>query len=341
MKRQHVRNPSLVIALALIVAACGDDATTTTAAPTTSEATTIAPTTSEATPTTVATTTTTAPQSVEVVGDDGATSTITDTSRIVSLSGDLTEIVFALGEGERVVAIDVTTTFPPEAAALPQVGFGQQLAPEPVLAFQPTVVLANELTAPRESIDQLRAAGIPVVVLAGGADFDQVTHKILTVAQVLGMPEEGATLAASVGREIEAATSLAATAATMPRVAFVYSRGPQLLLLFGTGMGTNPMITGANAIDAGAETGVFGAVPLAPEMLIATAPDVIVVPEAGLQALGGFEALAKVPGVAQTPAGENQAFLAYDEAYFFNLGPRVGQALMAFVLDLHPELETG
>ena len=84
---------------------------------------------------------------------------------------------------------------------------------------------------------------------------------------------------------------------------------------------------------------IFGAVPVSAEALIAAAPDVVVLPEAGLQALGGVDALLEViPGLAQTPAGQNGAFLAYDEAYFFNLGPRVGQALMEFVLDLHPEL---
>jgi len=111
------------------------------------------------------------------------------------------------------------------------------------------------------------------------------------------------------------------------------------MLLFGIGMGTNPMITGANAIDVGAESGVFGAVPLSAEALIAAAPDVVVLPESGLEALGGIDALlAAIPGLAETPAGEAGAFLAYDEAFFFNLGPRVGQALMQFVLDLHPEL---
>jgi iron complex transport system substrate-binding protein len=111
------------------------------------------------------------------------------------------------------------------------------------------------------------------------------------------------------------------------------------MLLFGIGIGTNAMIEGANAVDVGAEMMIFGAAPLSAEALIAAAPDVIVFPEAGLAALGGVDALLDaVPGVADTPAGANGAFLAYDEAFFFNLGPRAGAALMEFVLDLHPDL---
>jgi iron complex transport system substrate-binding protein len=322
---------AIVVALTLIGAACGDDDATTT----TTTASAITTTTGSAT----TTSTMEAPGALTIVGDDGVTSAIADASRIVSLSGDLTEILFALGVGDRVVAVDVTTTFPDEATGLPSVGFGQMLAAEAVLAVQPSVVLANDLTGPAEAIDQIRGAGVPVVVLNTGGSFDAVGHKIRTVAEMVGLANEGETLAAQVEAEIAAATTLAATAESTPRVAFIYTRGPQLMLLFGIGIGTNAMITGANAVDVGAESGIFGAAPLSAEALVSAAPEVIVFPEAGLQALGGFDALlGAVPGIAETPAGQSEAFLAYDEAYFFNLGPRVGMALMEFVLDLHPEL---
>lgn len=103
-------------------------------------------------------------------------------------------------------------------------------------------------------------------------------------------------------------------------------------------MATQAMIEGAGAIDAGVESGVFGPAPLTPEALVAAAPEVIVLPEAGLEALGGLDAFLALPGVADTPAAQNDAFLAYDEAYFFNLGPRAGQALDEFVRDLYPDI---
>jgi iron complex transport system substrate-binding protein len=156
------------------------------------------------------------------------------------------------------------------------------------------------------------------------------------VAEILGAQEEGVELADRVMGEIDAAVELAAGDDSDPKIAYVYVRGPQVLLLFGAGMPTQGMIEGAGAVDAGAETGVFGPVALTPEALLAAAPAVIVLPEAGLAALGGIEAFLEIPGVADTPAGQNDAFLAYDEAYFFNLGPRAGQALDEFVRDLYP-----
>jgi iron complex transport system substrate-binding protein len=94
------------------------------------------------------------------------------------------------------------------------------------------------------------------------------------------------------------------------------------------------MIEGAGAIDAGAASGVQGLVPVTPEAIVAAAPEVIVLPELGLEALGGVEVFLGIPGVADTPAGQNENFLVYDEAYFFNLGPRTGIALAEFVEDL-------
>ncbi|GMQ86750.1 MAG: hypothetical protein BMS9Abin07_2344 [Acidimicrobiia bacterium] len=321
---------------AVVLAACSGSDTTTTTSPTDDATTTSSPTTTATPPTT------TAPAGRVFVGADGVETTIDDVSRIVSLNGDLTEIIFALGFGDNVVGVDITTTYPAAAAALNDqgetVGFAQQLAAEAVLRFEPTLVLGDQQVGPPEVIEQLRGAGIPVVILETQTTLDGVETKILQVAEILDAPDAGTELAAQVMDEIDAARDLAATDESDPKIAYVYVRGPQVLLLFGAGMPTQGMIEGAGAIDAGAGAGVFGPAPLTPEALVAAAPDVIVLPEAGLAALGGIEAFLELPGVAETPAAQNDAFLAYEEAYFFNLGPRAGQALDEFVHDLYPDI---
>jgi iron complex transport system substrate-binding protein len=327
---------TLAVGLTVVAAACSSGTSTTTTAdqPTTSSSTT--------TVTTPQTTTTIPSDQRTFMGADGVETTIGDVSRIVSLNGDLTEIIFELGFGENVVGVDVTTTYPPEAAALNDqgqtVGFAQQLAAEAVLRFEPTLVIGDQQVAPPEVLEQLRGAGIPVVILETQTTLDGVETKILEVAEILGVPDEGGELAERVMGEIDAARALAATDDSDPKIAYVYVRGPQVVFLFGAGMPTQGMIEGAGAIDAGAEAGVFGPAPLTPEALVAAAPDLIVLPEAGLAALGGIEAFLELPGVAETPAAQNDAFLDYDEAYFFNLGPRAGQALDEFVRDLYPEI---
>jgi iron complex transport system substrate-binding protein len=328
------KKKALIALTVMVVAACGggEAAETTATSATTAETTTSTP-----------TTTASVPSERVFVGADGVETTISDISRIVSLNGDLTEIIFELGLGENVVGVDVTTTYPAEAAALNDqgqtVGFAQQLAAEAVLRFDPTLVIGDQQVAPPEAIEQLRGAGVPVIILETQTTLDGVETKINQVAEILGVPAEGAALTERVMAEINAARDLAAGDDSDPTVAFVYVRGPQVVFLFGTGMATQAMIEGAGAIDAGVEAGVFGPAPLTPEALVAAAPAVIVLPEAGLAALGGIEAFLELPGVAETPAAQNDAFLAYDEAYFFNLGPRAGQALDEFVRDLYPGID--
>lgn len=275
------------------------------------------------------------------VGADGVATTVTDTSRIVSLTGDITEIIFELGLGDSVVAVDITTTYPPEANELKRsgnnVGFGQALAAESVLRYEPTLVLGDESIQPTETIEQLRNAGIPVIILKYQTTLPGVEAKIQQVAEILGVVAAGEELAGRVGSEIAAAQTRIVQSAAKLRVAYLYTRGPSILLLFGTGIPTQAMIEGAGAIDVGAALGE-GAIPLTPEALIAAAPDVIVLPESGLDGLGGIDVLLEIPGIAETPAGQNRAFLAYEEAYFFNLGPRVGMALSEFVDDLYRDL---
>ena len=328
----------LAFATTLAVTACGDDSEGTASTSTTTAETT----TTAGPPTTAPGSTTTSMEDRVFVGGDGVETTISDISRIVSLNGDITEVIFELGLGDNVVGVDVTTTYPPEAAALNDqgktVGFAQQLTAEAVLRLEPTLVIGDQQVAPPEAIDQLRDAGIPVVILETQTTLDGVETKIGQLAEILGVPENGATLAERVMGEIDVARDLAATDDSDPRVAFVYVRGPQVVFLFGAGMPTQAMIEGAGAIDAGVEAGVFGPAPLTPEALVAAAPDVIVLPEAGLGALGGIEAFLALPGVSDTPAAQNEAFLTYDEAYFFNLGPRAGQALDEFVQDLYPDI---
>ena len=325
---------TIVIVTGLAAAGCGGDAATTT---TVSEQTS---TTDLATTTTTLGTGTTEAEPRVFVGGDGVETTITDISRIVSLNGDITEIIFELGLGDNVVGVDVTTTYPPEAAALNDqgmtVGFAQQLTAEAVLRFEPTLVIGDQQVAPTEVIDQLRAAGVPVVILELQTTLDGVETKIDQVAEILGVVDEGVALADRVMGEIDTARQLASSDDSDPRVAFAYVRGPQVVFLFGAGMPTQAMIEGAGAIDAGAGTGARGPAPLTPEALVAADPDVIVLPEAGLAALGGIEAFLQLPGVAETRAAQDDSFLVYDEAYFFNLGPRTGQALEQFVRDLYP-----
>ena len=153
---------------------------------------------------------------VTVVDSTGTEVTITSTERIVAVNGDLTEVVFALGLGDRAVARDVSATYPAEARRFPSIGYQGTLAVEPIAALEPTVVLANPLAGPPEAIEQLRTIGLPVVVLDYEDSVDGPGDKIRAAGAVLGVAAEADALAATVDAEIDAAVDLAAEATTEP-----------------------------------------------------------------------------------------------------------------------------
>ena len=91
----------------------------------------------------------------------GGAATVNGTD--VPVDGDLAEVVFALGLGDRVVATDLSATYPPEADPLPQIGYQRALTAEPIAAFEPTLVLATDLAGPpdvhRAVIEMLATTG--------------------------------------------------------------------------------------------------------------------------------------------------------------------------------------
>lgn len=272
----------------------------------------------------------------DVNGDDV---TVTDASRIVPLSGDIAEIVYALGLGDHIVGTDVSAVYPPGAFdALPKIGFERNLSAEGILSLEPTVVIGKEAAGPPPVLEQIRAAGVPVVIIPEAQTLDGVAAKIRSVAAALGVDEAGETLASQTQAEIDAALELASQATSQPRVMFIYVRDGGTQLVGGEGVVSNVMIEAAGGIDAGADTGVTGFVPVTAEAIAAAQPDIIIAPSSGVASIGGVEALLEIPGVAQTPAGQDERILVYDDLRLLGLTPRTGEMLMELTQAIHPEL---
>jgi iron complex transport system substrate-binding protein len=270
---------------------------------------------------------------------EGNEVTVADVSRIIPLNGDIAEIIFALGMGGNVVATDVSATYPAEAVALPKIGYQRQLAAEGILALTPTLVIGTETAGPPEVLEQLAAAGVTVLIYPELTTIEDVPTKLQMVAEALGVPEAGEARAAQTVAEIEAAQALLVDVEEQPSAMFLYVRGTSTQMIGGAGTAANSMIEAAGAIDAGAESGIVGYQPMTAEALAAAQPDVLILLTAGLESVGGIEGLLEIPGVAQTPAGQDDHILDFDDLYFLGMGPRTGQALHDLILGLHPELE--
>lgn len=273
---------------------------------------------------------------VTVDSADGREVTVRSADRIVPLTGSLSEIVFTLGLGEQVVARDVTATFE-QAEKLPVVTRAHDVSAESVLSLRPTVILAETTTGPAEAIDQIRDAGIPLVVVDPARQLADVGSRIDAVAAALGVGEAGDRLRERSEERIAAVREDRPAHQDKPRVAFLYLRGSaSVYLLGGARSGASSLIEAAGGVDAGKESGLskdFTAI--TSEALAEAAPDVILVMTKGLESVDGVDGLLKIPGIAETPAGMDRRVATIDDGVLLNYGPRTDGVLKDLAAQIH------
>lgn len=262
----------------------------------------------------------------ELLDAGGNLVVIDDLSRIISLGGPVTEIVFALGSGENVVAVDSSSSYPSSVAELPQVGYQRRLSAEGVLALNPSVILATTEAGPAEAIQQLRDSGVAVFLLESEESEAGVARKIRALAQALGRDAAGETLIGQIQSDLDDVRAYVQASDIRPRVMFIYARGAGAVNVAGLNTGAHVMIDMAGGVNAVTEFEDYR--PLTAEAAIAAQPDVILMFTSGLQSLGGNEGLLALPGIAQTPAAESGRIVAMDGLYLLNFGPRMGEAAL-------------
>ena len=271
---------------------------------------------------------------VTVVDETGAEITIESIERIIPLDGDVAEVVFALGLGDNVVATDLSATYPPEADALPEIGYQRALSAETVASFAPTVLLATDIAGPPEALDDMRRLGYPLVILPNEATPTGAGLKIRAVAAALGIPLRGEEMADALDAAITDASVPPNHDGVRPRVVALYVRGTVAQLVLGESANTRWLIKSAGGVDVSEEMGIDDNAPISAEAILAAAPDVFLVPEAGLESVGGVDGLLEIGGLGQTPAGINRQVLAYDDQLLLGNGPRTAEMLARLREDL-------
>ncbi len=256
-------------------------------------------------------------------------------ARVVSLGGSVTEIVVALGAGDRLVARDTTSSYPESITILPDVGYLRALSPEGVLSVQPTLILAEDGAGPPETMAVLQAAGVTIQSMPGEPTAEGVVAKITAVATALNLQAEGAKLAADVMAGFDAAKASAATITTPRRVLFILSLQGGRVMAGGVGTEAESIITLAGGINAA--TGFDGYKPMTDEAVLAARPDVILMMDReGDLAVGDADILAH-PALATSPAAASRAIVRMDGMLLLGFGPRTPEAARALNLALYPK----
>lgn len=249
--------------------------------------------------------------------------------RIVSLNGTITEVLCEIGLCDQLVATDITSNYPEAIAALPKVGHNKNISVEGVLGQHPNYVFSLEGECDPTSIAQMKSAHTKTAVLP----FQYSVEGTLALVKALSDTFDLNYNVDSLGAVIKAKLNSIRVFEQKPKVLFIYARGAGTLNVAGKNTKIQSMITLAGAQNVDLDFEDFK--PLTAEALVSTNPDVILLFTSGLQSIEGGEGLLKIPGVSETNAGKNKAFVAMDGALLNNFSPRVGDAALELNKQLH------
>ncbi|MCY6379677.1 heme/hemin ABC transporter substrate-binding protein [Hoeflea prorocentri] len=248
-----------------------------------------------------------------------------DAGSIVSIGGSITEIVFALGEQDRLVARDTTSNYPEDATKLPDVGYIRALSPEGVLSVGPDMILALEGSGPPEALEALKGASVPIVTIPERFDRDGIVAKIIAVGNALGVANKAEALAKQVEADVSRAQRQAAQVSQQRRVLFVLSLQGGRVLAAGANTSAAAIIEMAGGENALSDFSGYKQVN--DEAIITAAPDIILVMSRTGNHQMNRESVLGHPALNATPAGKNAAIVEMGGQYLLGFGPRTAEAV--------------
>lgn len=243
--------------------------------------------------------------------------------RIVVAGGSLSELIYALGAGNQVVGVDETTSYPPETAALPHIGYWKQLSSEGILSLHPTRFITWQDAGPQLVFDQLRSQHVAVLTLPRvPATVEQMYANIRTLARELGDEERGAALVNTLSQRLEKVAQSSASKPAPVSALFILSAGGSAPQVAGKGSVADAIMTlaGARNVAQHPQYRSYSA-----EALIAANPEVIIVTSQMVD--GDLNRLSTIAGLTRTNAWKNQRIVMLDQSLILGMGPRVADAV--------------
>lgn len=241
--------------------------------------------------------------------------------RLVTLGSPVTEVVFALGKGAAVVAVDASSQFPEEVEDLPEVGYVAAVGAEGILSLRPDRILATDRLGPPAVVEKLRQSAVPLHLLETPHDRESLEQLIRSLGRILDAEGAAATLWESLARELEGAAERVAGAT--PRAVFLIGSG-------GSAMAAGEDTQGGGIIRLAGGENVFkeftGYRPVSEEALLNAMPDLVLI---GSHSGGsGAEEQLKAMGLERLWAIHGDAVRVVDLGGFLSFGPRTGAAVM-------------
>lgn len=263
--------------------------------------------------------------------------------RIVSATGNASEIIAELGLADKLVAVDTTSTLPADIMAnKPKIGYRRALSAEGILSMQPDLLILAPDAGPPTILQQLTAANLPAVTIQDKKTVDGVIADIEMLADTLKVTESAKPLIARIRADESTLKQRIADYPATPKMAFLMDSGMggSRLLALGDGTAGDAMLTlvgGDNVFDT-----FKGVKPVSAEAMAATEMNIIIIAAhgKGVKAAGKPEnATADYPHLALTKAGQNRCIFRIGTVEALGFGVGFSQAANEIAATVTPCLE--
>jgi iron complex transport system substrate-binding protein len=251
-----------------------------------------------------------------------STVTLQAAERIVSVGGDVTELVYALDSADKLIGIDISSTYPASIQELPKIGYQRNLSTEGILSLKPDLVLHNELAGPPAVLKQLKATSLQVESLPTTYNLADLQAKVTRLGTILDKAQAAEKLNRQLAEDYATLEKLKADNPSQSKVIFIMNHGGGAPMVAGYGTAADAVINLAGAKNAAAFARYK---PLTPEALVTASPDIILLTDMTAEQIGGVDKVWSLPGVSLTPAARNKRIVVMDAQSLLSFGPRIFQ----------------
>src|ERR1041384_7905056 len=240
-------------------------------------------------------------------------------ARYVVISPIYNEIIWALGAQDKVVGIDLSTTYPPEVKNVQTIGYHRALSAEGILSLHPTAVIHDNNIGPPQVVQQLQQLNIPMKTFSAKNDsFDGTKALIREMGAYFHKETRAEELCNTMDTQRSASLEKVKQYTDHPRVAVIhFGRASNVYMVVGKGGGgdsggVSQMIELAGGQMAVENRGMQRME--SPEIIAQANPDVILLTDYGSDRLGGsLDQIKALPGVATSNAAHNNRIYRIEE----------------------------
>ncbi|MDA9719536.1 ABC transporter substrate-binding protein [Betaproteobacteria bacterium] len=248
--------------------------------------------------------------------------TASNTEKVVVAGGSLTEIMYFLGLQKKIVALDVTSSFPIEAKKLPSIGYVRALSTEGVLSLEPTLVIGENDMGPENVVEQIKRTNIDLRIIPEIHSAEGIKSKVLCLGTIFDLNDK---------TKKKVNDELIPLIDDLEEIQEKNKKLKKRILLILSMQGTSPVVAGLGTAGDGfiKMTGASNVItefegwkPVSPESLILSNPDYILITSRGMRSFKSIDELVKQPALSLTNAAKNRNVVDINGMAMLGFGPR-------------------